>query len=572
MYEHYERHRTDNITDPELRQSHPISTISGWDRDHDQSIESSTKKSLASIDKEITNTRTNESPLKKSFEASKREQTDDDDVVASENIKCICEESSSQDEVNVLNDADTAEDPSAQTLDSTESNKPIQSISSISQVYNEQLTGQSIVCNGDSEHAFDVGATSSPTKQETANGDSTTSGSDALRKTLEIDSHDMNEMDSKEIVDEIVVEILTKSEHSLDNRKRSLDENQQHLAETETTSSPVIKDEEIEHAVSEVVKGARNFERKMKRDSENDPDVKNIVPNTKLSRGQKNAQTTSDESTEVQNENQNQKTELVLSSAAIEQTKNILNNDIRDENILEKITASTGSDEIKEIVTTLVNDVIENCVNQTATVNVDICDNDMNRMSLIDNINNNSSGVSTNDSNDNSIIVDRITQTTEIISALNAPANATIPIVEETNEEIIKGIVDEIIEKCVESEASAFIDNDNNNNNNNAEDVMPNKAESETFIAGTGNESHNDEQLNSVDSAKCTSATENNGDDDDTETQTNDIRSMKPNRSQGTSISTSTQVENNHFGNSTCTIVHYEHYLFNLLEHPHLIS
>ncbi|KAL3266811.1 hypothetical protein HHI36_010965 [Cryptolaemus montrouzieri] len=31
MYEHYERHRADNITDPLVRQQHPISTISGWE-------------------------------------------------------------------------------------------------------------------------------------------------------------------------------------------------------------------------------------------------------------------------------------------------------------------------------------------------------------------------------------------------------------------------------------------------------------------------------------------------------------------------------------------------------------
>lgn len=31
MYEQYERHRSDNITDPAIRQQRPISTISGWD-------------------------------------------------------------------------------------------------------------------------------------------------------------------------------------------------------------------------------------------------------------------------------------------------------------------------------------------------------------------------------------------------------------------------------------------------------------------------------------------------------------------------------------------------------------
>ncbi|XP_069686520.1 neurobeachin isoform X3 [Periplaneta americana] len=34
MYEHYERQRSDNITDPAVRQSRPISTISGWDQQH----------------------------------------------------------------------------------------------------------------------------------------------------------------------------------------------------------------------------------------------------------------------------------------------------------------------------------------------------------------------------------------------------------------------------------------------------------------------------------------------------------------------------------------------------------
>ena len=31
MYEQYERHRSDNITDPAIRQQRPISTISGWE-------------------------------------------------------------------------------------------------------------------------------------------------------------------------------------------------------------------------------------------------------------------------------------------------------------------------------------------------------------------------------------------------------------------------------------------------------------------------------------------------------------------------------------------------------------
>lgn len=548
MYEHYERHRTDNITDPALRRAHPISTISGWDRDHDQTTDSSTKNGQALNDKAIT-LESEETQPEKSFKVSKSEQTDDDDVVGLENVECVCEENSSQDETNLSNDVDTTKEPTAQILNATESNKPVQSISSISQVYNEQLTGKPIVCNGDAEHVFgddDDDTINTPTKQGNASGDgSNTTGSDALRKTLEIDSYDMSE-DNKEIVDEIVEEILTKSENLLDDCKRSLDEN--HLEATETTSSPVIKDEEIEHAVSEVVKGVRNIERKAKRDSENDTDTQNTDTDTKINRENECiaddcetiVNTDADESSEVQNENQ--KTELVLSNAAIETAKEILGTDRRTESISENLTAN-ASDGIKDIVATIVNDVIENCVNQTTTDNGDVCDNDMNKMSIIDNINNNSSDVATNDSNDNAIIVDTITQATDTAVTIAAETKP----VEETNEEIIKGIVNEIVDKCVESEANTATDNDNNNNSNtnhNDEDSVLDKSGSETFIADVIDESSStgEQQLNSssIASAKFTSEPADNG---------NDNRTTKPNRSQGTSISTSTQVENNHFGN-----------------------
>lgn len=565
MYEHYERHRTDNITDPALRRAHPISTISGWDRDHDPSTEATTKNGQVLNDKAIANDSQNQP--EKSYKVSKSEQTDDD-VVGLENVKCICEENASQDETNLSNDIDATKEPTAQILNATESSKPVQSISSISQVYNEQLSGKTIVCNGDSEHAFgdddndddnddgdDGDATSTQTKQANVSGDGSTSGSDALRKTLEIDSYDMNE-DNKEIVDEIVQEILTKSENLLDDCKRSLDEN--HLEETETTSSPVIKDEEIEHAVSEVVKGVRNIERKVKRDSENDTESQNTETDVKIASeiiggdspiDLNDDDNGDDESSVVQNENQ--KTELVLSNAAFETAKEILCADLKTETISEHLTAN-ASDGIKDIVATIVNDVIENCVNQTTTNtttitdNGDVCDNDMNKMSIIDNINNNSSDVATNDSNDNAIIVDTITQTSDAVSTLNTDTveQQTKP-TEETNEEIIKGIVNEIVDKCVESEMNTATSDNDNNNNNNDEDSALDKSGSETFIADTNDESSVGEQLNS--SIGITSATTTT--DNATDNRMNDNRSAKPNRSQGTSISTSTQVENNHFGN-----------------------
>lgn len=547
MYEHYERHRSDNITDPAVRRTHPISTISGWERDQDQSSENSTKNGPSLNDKAITANDTQNVP-EKLYKISKSEQTDDD-VVDIENVNCICDDNSSQDDANLSNNIDTTKEQTAQVLNSTEINKPVQSISSISQVYNEQLTGQSIVCNGDTEHEFNDDDTMNTPTVNASGVDSNTSGSDALRKTLEIDSYDMSE-DNKEIVDEIVEEILTKSENLLDDCKRTLDE-------TETTSSPVIKDEEIEHAVSEVVKGVRNIERKVKRDSETEPENHIIDANIKRDAENIDIESTilaSNELSEVQNENQ--KTELVLSNAVNNETKDILNDVIDNENNLEEknATVNTETDEIKDIVATIVNDVIENCVNQTATDIGDVCDNDMNKMSIIDNINNNSTDVTTNDSNDNAIIVDTITQTTEIVSTLNAPINETttpiaITAVEETNEEIIKGIVNEIVDKCVESETNTATDNDNNNNNHSDEDASLNKTGGEAFNSGTMNKTTNGEPLNSADSAKFTSTPEAIDEDnaDDTNS-TDDNRNAKLNRS--TSISTSTQVENNHFGNS----------------------
>lgn len=541
MYEHYERHRTDNITDPALRRAHPISTISGWDRDQDQSTENTTKNNRTLNENVITNTQPNVSQAEISYEVSKSEQTDDDDVVVLD-VKCVCEEDLNKNETSLSNGPEIGKVASAQILNSVGSDKPVQSISSISQVYNEQLTGQSVVCNGDSEHVFNENTTSTVNKEMNTSDDGSTSGSDALRKTLEIDSYDINEEDSKEIVGEIVEEILTKSENLLDDCKRPLDENHQHSDETETTSSPVIKDGEIEYAVSEVVKGVRNIkiERKVKRDSQNETDSQNIELDSTLNQEPQNIEKSSnspnDESSDRQNENQ--KTELVLSNAAIEQTKDMLYDDVKNEIIPKKTAVSTDSDEIKDIVTSIVNDVIENCVKQTAIDYGNVCDNDVNKMSIIDNINNNSSDVATNDNNDNAIIVETITDPVSTMTIL------------ETNEKIIKVIVNEIFDKCVENEAKAATDNDKNNNDG-EKDVTPSNAGNEEFAADTTSESPSGEQPSVEVSAKFASATSEMVDisDDNNKTQLDDNPSTTSNRSQGTTISTSTQVENNHFGN-----------------------
>lgn len=672
MYEHYERHRTDNITDPALRRAHPISTISGWDREHDQSADDAKapndKAAIAGGDSTgaaaVTAAGENENVPGKSYnKVSKSEQTDDtgdDDVIGLDQVKCACEENSNENgdkQESITQNSTTA---------SMDANKPVQSISSISQVYNEQLTGQSTttaptatvtpLCNGDAEHHAltddndDDGGDDTPTKdalleKRRTDGDgkavptnvtTTTSATDALRETLEIDSYDddlndVDDDDNKEIVDEIVEEILTKSETLLDDCKRSLDETQ---TEETTTSSPVIKDEEIEHAVSEVVAGVRNIERMVKRDSETDTVlVCDAIKNMSGGREQhhhhlhphSNIDELVNDKVVEQEQCENQKTELEQRSSVAATTTNTTITttpaasdshatitDTLSETLIdvgsgetlaltEKISTNVkdGDDEIKDIVTTIVNDVIENCVNQTTLTapptttttttthatdngNNNICDNDMNKMSIIDNINNNrnnnntnikrnsSDVANTNDSNDNAIIANddnadadsvdvtikqtaettTATATIDVVNQRNVPTVETIeiaatPLVEETDEDIIKGIVNEIVDKCVvESETNAAHDNDNNNNSDgdaagaSAGSHTLNKSGNEVFNANDdGASDQRQQQMN----AKFTSA--DNSDDN---------RTSKLNRSSGTSISTSTQVENNHFGKFSC--------------------
>ena len=49
MYEKYERHRADNLTDPEERLSKPISTISGWEKQSQKSENSNSEIEVSDI-------------------------------------------------------------------------------------------------------------------------------------------------------------------------------------------------------------------------------------------------------------------------------------------------------------------------------------------------------------------------------------------------------------------------------------------------------------------------------------------------------------------------------------------
>lgn len=546
MYEHYERHRTDNITDPALRRAHPISTISGWDRDRSDSngTASSIQAAGDEMNSQINGNGASVSPSLPSpsstvppMKISKSEQTDENDIIDSNNVKCVCEEENIINENEMVDRSvtDTTVDGITNGIasDTDTPIKQISSISNITQVYNEQLAGS--LCNGNDSD--DKNMIDKSIDNETVSIDNP----EMLRKSLEIDSHDVNE-ESREIAEEIVEEILNKSENLLDECKRTLDH------DTENDSSSVIKDEEIEHAVSEVVKGVREIEKMVKQD---------IECNNKIDIKIENVMRTG--------EADNQKTDLELSSAIVENknNKNIVecDNETTSMNEIDEETHTNVVD-VDEIVTEIVNDVIDNCVNQQTTATTTDTNDD-------DNINNNNNKTTdlidtknetitndnnncveenvlqnTNDSNDNAIIIsssDTVetiqAQATDVVNkVLNEAIDATKTVLpEETNEQIASSIVNEIVDICVATD-----DTKNNNNNNNA-------------VANNSSSSIDDGKSHETIQSNPEIAQPSNKANDDVKEFDDSVNQSKP--MSNSSISTSTQVENNTFGN--CNFINF---------------
>lgn len=545
MYEHYERHRTDNITDPALRRAHPISTISGWDRDRDderiENIASHQPKPSA-----ITNTQINGTTAYKVRKVSKSEQTDENDTVDLEQVKCACDDDDDDDVENKSDDKakTTTVATSGKVDENTDVKKPISSISSISQVYNE-----TVVCNGNT-HAVssEDESMSSPQKSTTT----TTDESEALKKKLEIDSHREGD-DNKQIVEEIVEDILKKSESLMDDCKKSLDDENNILNEAESASS-VIKDEEIELAVSEVVKGVREIEKKAKRETEKQNLLQTTVDNTPVS------DAVVDETTiQEPNADRDEKTdsaavnENVIESAddTVEKMSNGEDEDDieEDEEEIEEEIVEVGdtANDNERIVTNIVNDVIDNCVNQTLTNNDnEKCDNDNRETSTNDNVikkNNNNLSTTTNltdadlnviNNNIESINKDDLqTQVSEVVNEVIGEAVQKTSNLKEANKEIVSSIVNEIVDKCVQNEA---------NHTDEVEKPQKQPKPQSTDEANSG-ETAQSEKVPEPAEPNSTLESEQK-----TEETTTTAANPKLVRSQSTVTSTSTQVDNNQFG------------------------
>lgn len=511
MYEHYERLRTDNITDPVQRRAHPISTISGWDQIPDTTIVTSTVDSstitTASVGtQKLEAIEASTTPAAYTNGINKGEQTDDDEdlhaIDMDTGVKCACEEEEQkqqqQQHVAVGSDTDTAE-PMA--------NKNVSSISSISDVYNKQINAE-VNCNGTSHEELSTGDDSvlaSPEKQ-------LSSGQVILKKALEVRGYDEENDDPKEIVEEIIEEILQKSEEMLtDCQKESIDAaNQMEQSRT----SPVIKDDEIEMAVNEVVKGVMEVEAKAKRDSE-------LQQTTSTSTSTSAAEAPIDAN----------KTELLSSSAIITNNNETSVMTVSTVQTSETVANSSSDDDAaatKEMITTIVNEVIDNSIDQHTAATV----------------------------NDNEPKCDN-----------NNSVPAT-PVDNETNEEIAKALVNEIIDNCLKNDE----ENNNDNINNNGVTTVPtivavrtpivsptraivvqevSPEESPTIIEPESPVSLAS-PLSFASPAKSTTEQSDVGSSGETETVV-DVEEVvnlpipQPHR-QSFSASTSTQVETNHFG------------------------
>ncbi|XP_033238932.1 neurobeachin isoform X19 [Drosophila pseudoobscura] len=295
MYEHYERQRTDNITDPALRQARPISTISGWEREELQQQQNGGGAGAppAAIQSQATVPAVKGAVSIASLEdvAAVVEEEDDMEEETVEELESF--ELPVDGEVDPQDPADTADpdpdrDPSLRpgSADGSEattdqevpavppSTKSV--IANISDVYNEQIkTDEALqatstsastlvpapTCNGSLESELKLEKEKKPQSEVDPTTTPLEGGQAALRKALQLgDDMDVEELELATAKDALDVEqhvahVLQSSEAALNDCKLVMDDVLQE-------ASSVLKDEEIELAVNEVVQGVLNNEKK----------------------------------------------------------------------------------------------------------------------------------------------------------------------------------------------------------------------------------------------------------------------------------------------------------------------
>ncbi|KAI8127767.1 Neurobeachin [Lucilia cuprina] len=435
MYEHYERQRTDNITDPALRQARPISTISGWEREELQQQQHGI---------------VHDAPSVASLEDVPQVDEDGDDEIETE--ECLNNNPGSEihdveterSEVEGKCDCALESESCGKSIDSTKDaidNETVKSsISSVSDVYNEhiksEITVTAVICNGNSPSSKNTSVTATPAKTNSS------TGQEALKETLNIS--DLENLEIENAKTELennnahIETVLQKSEKSLADCKQLADELQE--------ASSVIKDEEIELAVNEVVQGVLNNEKKQIKEPSSEHPLK-VSSHTKITQLNTNnllnnniSDTKADQlPTEINanTDNTNDLPDKDEGSKKTEQTQ------VTKENKLNNNATSTATD--------------EGTVTPTAT---DQVPNDVAEIEV-------SSSLSTT------------VETTEEISSLSP--ETTVSSASMTDESLVnlqeytaevttvKDIVDELIDKVIEiSSKDQTVEQYENNNPNNA--------------------------------------------------------------------------------------------------------
>jgi len=247
MYEHYERQRTDNITDPALRQARPISTISGWEREelHQQQNGGSAAAAVA--------------PNQQGAAGAVKGAVS---IASLEDVPPVVEEEVEELE---LEEVEIQEGPIIEEAE------PKSVIANISDVYNEQIKTDA-TCNGNLEEVKEEDCEIQELVEDLESKQPEASPLGALRETLQLgDDMDVEELELATAKDSLnaeqhVARVLQASEAALNDCKMAVDDV---LQET----SSVLKDEEIELAVNEVVQGVLNNEKKSQADKDKEQSV-----------------------------------------------------------------------------------------------------------------------------------------------------------------------------------------------------------------------------------------------------------------------------------------------------------
>lgn len=181
MYEHYERHRSDNITDPAVRQQRPISTISGWEQ---RAGDNSNK--------------------------SQRLAVEEDEQEALPGTQCDCE-------LPDLGSPESASPSSCVVLERHDDSEVVSLDSHTSEAYSDTHKEPSVVLHTPTDEENSITVSPLGIVCNGVHGGDVTPDSIIDEETAEqLDEQD--DIEKTEIVEQIVQEILAESERLLDER------------------------------------------------------------------------------------------------------------------------------------------------------------------------------------------------------------------------------------------------------------------------------------------------------------------------------------------------------------------